>query len=114
MFIRDLRLYVIRPALQIVDLWTKQAEVLLAATAYVETNGEFLKQEGNVGDGGLGIYQIEPSTHLDLKKWLKSRKDTRLLNSVLAASYMSIIPLDDEPLHLQSTIFDTNGKIAIL
>ena len=62
----DLRQYVIRPALHYLNLWSEAAEDLLLGTAAVETGmGYRLKQ---VKGPALGIYQMEPATHLDL--WL--------------------------------------------
>jgi len=61
---RELRLYVIRPTLYAIGLWTLAAENLLLTTcAYESRLGYFLKQRQGPA---LGIYQIEPTTHTDV------------------------------------------------
>lgn len=60
----ELRLYVIRPTLQMIDLWSEAAENLLLGTAAQESRlGRYLTQTRGPA---LGIYQIEPATHLDV------------------------------------------------
>lgn len=60
----ELRLYVIRPTLHVVGLWSKAAEnLLLAICAHESLLGYFLKQRAGPA---LGIYQIEPATHSDV------------------------------------------------
>lgn len=61
-----LRLYVIRPLLKKIGLWSESAENLLLGTAAQESSlGMYLHQ---INGPALGIYQIEPATHLDI--WL--------------------------------------------
>lgn len=60
-----IRLHIIRPTLEFLDLWSLSAENLLLGTAAQESRmGYFLKQ---VGGPALGIYQIEPRTHTDVQ-----------------------------------------------
>lgn len=71
--LKELRLAVIRPALQAINLWCLDAEELLIATCAQETKGGlYLVQETRGGEmymkGGLGIYQMEAATHESL--WL--------------------------------------------
>lgn len=56
--------YIIRPALKELDLHSEAAERLLLGTACAESDcGRWLRQ---VGEGpALGIFQMEPATHLD-------------------------------------------------
>lgn len=63
---KQLRLNVIRPVLQDINLWSESAENLLLGTAAQESHmGTYLKQ---INGPALGIYQMEPATHKDL--WL--------------------------------------------
>ena len=59
----DFREWVIRPALQGVDLWSPVAEELLMLTAAQESKFEFMEQ---IRGPALGFFQIEPTTHHDL------------------------------------------------
>lgn len=59
------RVYVIRPTLLTLKMWSEAAELLLLGTALKESGGLlYLKQLG--GGPALGIYQIEPGTHADI------------------------------------------------
>lgn len=61
---QDLRLYVIRPVLTSVGLYSEAAEELLVLTAATESHmGKYLAQ---VNGPALGIFQMEPATHNDL------------------------------------------------
>ena len=60
----DLRLYVIRPTLEHLQLSSQAAENLLLGTAAQESQmGYYLHQ---LNGPALGIYQIEPATHQDV------------------------------------------------
>jgi hypothetical protein len=63
MNVTDLRLYVIRPVCQHLELWSDAAENLVLGTALVESGGEHLAQ---VKGPALGLWQVEPATHDDL------------------------------------------------
>lgn len=80
----DLLNYVVRPALIYADLHIGSAEQLIMGTAAVETAmGSFLHQV-NKGPA-LGLYQIEPATHLDIyKNFLGTR--AALENAIFEAS----------------------------
>lgn len=69
---RHLRKLIIRPTLIEFNLWSEVAENLIMGTGAQETHlGHFLKQNLNGVDGtgrALGIYQMEPQTHMDI--WL--------------------------------------------
>jgi hypothetical protein len=60
------RRLVIRPALQTIGLWSGAAETLLLGTALTESGLTWLRQTG--GGPALGLYQIEPATHADLRR----------------------------------------------
>ena len=66
------REYIVRAPLQLVKLWSADAEELLMMTAAQESHlGEFLRQ---VGSGpALGIYQMEPATHADCWRYITQK-----------------------------------------
>ena len=70
----DLRLKIIRPTLEYLNLWSVSAENLLLGTAAVESMmGRYLTQ---LNGPALGMYQTEPETHQDiLQNYLFSRKE---------------------------------------
>ena len=57
------RLYVVRPALLLTDLWSREAEELLLGTAAAESQLRYVRQIG--GGPALGLFQMEPATHRD-------------------------------------------------
>lgn len=95
---KQIRQYVIVPALKIADLWTDAAEILVYGTGMVESNYEYIMQIGAPVDGGLGFWQMEPSDFADLSKWIKFQKTKPLLNNLLAASYYDHLPSDPQTL----------------
>ena len=61
----QLRRYVIRPALTLLDMGSPAAEALLLGTAAQESHcGRYLHQLGN--GPALGIFQMEPATYRDI------------------------------------------------
>jgi hypothetical protein len=92
MIIKELKEYIIRPALTQVGMWSASAENLLAGTIMIESGGERLKQ---VKGPALGLYQIEPKTHKDVKRELDREHDKELKAQVLAACGMVDFPFDD-------------------
>lgn len=82
MNIKQLRVEVVRPVLQKLDLWNREAEDLLIGTACQESScGYYIRQlncEENIG--AFGIYQMELATaddiftnFLDYKQILKEK-----------------------------------------
>lgn len=67
------RKYIIRDTLKAADMWSQAAENLLLGTALVESNLTYLHQLG--GGPALGLYQCEPSTHLDVVDYIKRKPD---------------------------------------
>jgi len=62
--VNDIRRYVIRPVLSHLSLYSEVAEELLVGTISQESRGgTYLHQINGVA---LGIYQIEPATHVDV------------------------------------------------
>ena len=68
-----LRVFIVRPALNELEMWSPAAENLILGTAAVESDLEYLAQIS--GGPGLGLWQIEPQTHEDVwANFLKFRK----------------------------------------
>lgn len=89
----DFREYVVRPALQTVNLWSVVAEELLMGTAAQESGFQYLEQ---VRGPALGIFQIEPATHQDLwANYLRYRPELR--RAALRWSTNERMPLDVTP-----------------
>mgnify|MGYP006939887286 CR=1 FL=1 len=60
----QLRTYIIKPTLEHLGLYSKEAETLILATACAESLcGKYIHQEGGPA---LGIYQMEPATAKDI------------------------------------------------
>ena len=78
--------FVIAPALKAVGLYSEAAEQLLLGTCCVESYlGTYLHQ---IRGPALGVYQMEPATHLDLwESYLKYRPE-------LAKRVLLLIPPD--------------------
>lgn len=93
MLIDDIRSFVIRPVLQKTGLWSLAAEKLLVGTILIETNCNALKQ---VKGPALGLFQIEPATHEDIKLYLAHPANKEILDKVLACCEMTNLPSDDE------------------
>jgi len=61
---KQLRELVIRPALELVGMYSPAAEQLVLGTACHESEcGQWLRQ---IGGPALGVYQMEPATHNDI------------------------------------------------
>ena len=74
--VKQFRYEVVRPTLTHLALWSQAAENLLVGTALKESGLRYLKQIG--GGPALGLYQIEPATHMDLfdnyLRWRPTKK----------------------------------------
>ena len=56
--------HIIRPSISAIGLWSREAEVLLLATAAMESDcGQYVVQNNGPA---LGIFQMEPETHRDI------------------------------------------------
>jgi hypothetical protein len=63
------RIYIVRPSLQAIGLWSVNAEELLMGTAAQESKFfNYVRQTGISSGvmGGFGPYQMEPPTYIDL------------------------------------------------
>ena len=98
MLANDILNYVIRPLLQITNLWSPEAEILVFGTGMVETNYNYLMQSGAPTVGAIGFWQMEKATYLDHCKWLKHPDRRVLLNGILGSCYYEILPTDPSAL----------------
>lgn len=71
---RQLRDYIIRPALEHIGLWSQESEDLVLGTACQESGcGTYLHQLGS--GPAVGIFQMEPASYRDLCKWIDRNKE---------------------------------------
>jgi len=91
---KQIRTNIIKPTLQITDLWSPSAEILVYGTGMIESNYESLVQMDSPVNGGLGFFQLEPSDFMDLSRSLKNAANKVLLGSILAACYYEMLPVD--------------------
>ncbi len=62
--VTQLRQFIIVPALNLLQMYSKPAEELLVFTCATESKGgTYIKQ---VGGPALGVYQMEPKTYMDI------------------------------------------------
>lgn len=85
----QLLLYIVRPTLQKIGLWSPAAERLVCGTALVESNLEFISQVPS--RIAAGLWQMESATYLDLLHQLSKRK--HLQQAVLSALHFTSFPL---------------------
>jgi hypothetical protein len=70
------RLWVIKPTLEHLGMWSPAAEQLMIGTALQESRLTYLVQLG--GGPAVGVYQIEPDTHDDIwRNYLKGHEEIR-------------------------------------
>jgi len=60
----QLREYIVRPALELIDAWSVAAENLVVGTAAQESHLKYVHQLG--AGPALGLFQMEPETHTDI------------------------------------------------
>lgn len=87
------RAQIIRPTLERIGLAGLAAELLLLGTAFAESDLTYLRQIG--GGPALGVYQIEPGTHLDLWRYL-DRPDKAFLRSAVKTQIIRGIDLEEQ------------------
>ena len=88
---KQLRIELVRPVLNFLGLWSKDAEDLIMGTIYQESGcGEYLRQIGCSGDiGAFGICQMELATHKDIwENFLKY--NSKLADKVLSLKILSL------------------------
>ena len=92
-----LRLHIVRPTLEYLNLWSQSAEDLLLGTAAQESAmGTFLVQ---LNGPALGIYQMEPKTWKDIyENYLNYREPFREKVDTLRLQFWTD-PLNKDGLH---------------
>ena len=88
LYAKHLRLLVVRPALQQINLWSQDAENLVMGTAAQESRLQYLHQLGN--GPAKGLFQMEPATHNDIwDNYLKYHDDwADTLRTMTVTGYM--------------------------
>jgi hypothetical protein len=99
---KSIRSYIIKPALQVSNLHSQAAEILVYGTGMVESEYQYICQIGYPADGGLGYFQMEPSDFKDLCKWLNAFPQQQVKNNILSCCYYTSMPID--PAVLMSNI----------
>lgn len=107
MLATEIRNYIIKPALEVTNLWSTEAEVLVYGTGWIETAYSHVMQIGAPVNGGLGFFQTESSDYADIVKWLKYPVNRTLNNTIMSACYYTMYPLD-------ATVLVHNIKFAAL
>jgi hypothetical protein len=75
----QLRIFVVRPTLEALDLWSQAAENLVIGTAAQESHLTYIDQKEPAGrrpriGPGLGLWQMEAATHDDIwHNWLTAK-----------------------------------------
>lgn len=104
---KQIREYIIAPALRVANLWSESAEILVYGTGMVESQYEYICQIGNPADGGMGYWQQEPSDFKDVCKWLDALGQKQLKNNILSCCYYLSMPIDP-------AVLMRNTKLAAL
>lgn len=91
---KEIRQHIIAPVLQVVNMWSPSAEILVYGTGMVESNYNHLVQIGNPKNGGLGFWQLETSDFTDICLYLRNNFNKGLIDRVLAACYYITMPVD--------------------
>lgn len=88
----DIREYAVRPALQMLGLWSQVAEDLVMGTAAQESHFAYLEQ---LHQGpAMGIFQMEPATFKDL--WINFINN----KPKLKASLLAMVINDPSPVEM--------------
>jgi hypothetical protein len=98
MIAKDIREYIIKPALQEINLYCQTSEILVYGTGMCETEYKYLVQIGSPHNGGLSPWQIEPSDYADIFNWLNFDLNRVLLESILKSNYYQSLPQDPKVL----------------
>lgn len=102
--IEHVRMYVVKPALYRIDLWSGAAENLVLGTLMQESELRALKQYGT--GPALGLAQMESATHLSL--WVHSIPGISGLAGRLTAL---LAPVDHEALPLPNELALTHNLL---
>lgn len=93
-FSKDFRKFVIIPTLQDTGTYCQASEILVYGTGHVETNYDYLMQLGTPKNGGISLFQEEPSDFFDVSQYLINGFNKGMLERVLSACGISSLPKD--------------------
>lgn len=96
--LEQFRRIVVAPTLMATALWSEAAEVLVTGTALTESGLRYLAQKGGPA---IGLFQIEPVTALDIRRYLIERQAaiaTRITHWVGMSGRTSIFQVPDDML----------------
>lgn len=96
MLAHQIRELIIKPALEVVGLWSQAAEILVYGTGMIESAYEDIVQQPK--GPALGFYQMEPATYKDHCVWLRTPINKALLPRILATCFYEILPTDPKEL----------------
>lgn len=94
MHLTDVRIFIVRPALELTNLWSQAGENIVCGTGLVESNFQYEKQIG--GGGALGYFQCEPATYRSVKIFLENKMNQTLMREILAAMHWDKLPSDPD------------------
>lgn len=92
MLSKDIKKYVIDPALSQAGWDDAASKLLIYGTGMVETGYNALMQFGAPRNGGVGFFQEEPSDYNDLIIWLKNGFNRPMLDRVLSVCNYQVLP----------------------
>lgn len=98
MLSKDIREFIIKPALQEINLYCQASEILVYGTGMCETGYKYLVEIGNPHNGGLSPWQEQPSDYTDAYHWLHFDLNKVLLESIVKANYYTSLPQDPKVL----------------
>ena len=107
MITTDIRTYVIHPTLNEIGLWSTNREILIYGTGMIETKYDYLMQMRAPVNGGIGLFQCQPSDFTDIHDWIHRDFNSNLLDKIRWSCGYTDIPND--PLRL-----DSDNKLAVI
>lgn len=84
---RQLRDYVVTPALKAIGLWSLGAEQLVMGTGAQESGFVYLAQKG--GGPALGLWQMEPATYNDIWLYIENHGDAGGLTKAMESAELA-------------------------
>lgn len=94
----ELKEHIIAPALAKAGWPDKSSLLIVYGTGYVESHYQAVMQYGTPKDGGIGFFQMQPSTYEDICKWFKNGFTKPMLKRILDVCAYTSLPTD--PIHL--------------
>lgn len=87
----QIRKYIIKPTLEVIDMWTESTEILVFGTGLMLSEYASLKKHG---EEGLGFWRYTPSDYKNICIYLRNNFNKGLMDKILSACYYSYMPLD--------------------